>query len=81
MSIPTVGEQRFQAQLLHALNEIADAIQENTKAVRAFTEVIQSTTMAAEPKPEAKTRRPAPPSPPPDEDDDFPIPPGPRGPL
>jgi hypothetical protein len=79
MSIPTIGEQRFQAQLLHALNEIADAIQENTKAVRAFTEVIQSTTMAAEPV--SKTRRPAPPSPPPDEDDEFPIPPGPTGPL
>ena len=68
MSIPTVGEQRFQAQLLHALNEIAEAIQENTKSVRAFTEVLQSTTKAPDP----------------DDDpieDDFPIPPGPRGPL
>lgn len=75
MSIPTIGEQRFQAQLIHSLNEIADAIQENTKAVRAFTEVIQSTTMATEPV--AKPRRPAPPT----DEDDFPIPPGPRGPL
>lgn len=65
MSIPTVGEQRFQAQLLHALNEIADAIQENTKAVRAFTEVLQSTTKASEPG----------------EDGDIPVPPGPTGPL
>lgn len=52
MSIPTVGEQRFQAQLIHALDEIADAIQENTKAVRAFTEVIQSTAKAKEPPPD-----------------------------
>lgn len=63
MSIPTVGEQRFQAQLLHALNEIADAIREHTGAVRELTGVLQSTAKAQEP-----------PSPPPGE---FQIPPGP----
>lgn len=34
MSIPTVGEQRFRAQLLDALGELADAIRENTGALR-----------------------------------------------
>jgi hypothetical protein len=65
MSIPTIGEQRFQAQLLHALEEIADAIRENTGALREFTGVIQSTAKASEPG----------------EDGDIPVPPGPRGPL
>lgn len=67
MSIPTVGEQRFQAQLLHALNEIADALRENTGAVRELAGVLQSTAKAQEP--EVRPRRPAPPSPPPGEDD------------
>lgn len=43
MSVPTIGEQRFQAQLLDSLSEIADAIRENTKAVREFTGVLKST--------------------------------------
>jgi len=41
MSMPTIGEQRFQAQLIHALNEIADSIQENTKATRELAAAIR----------------------------------------
>ena len=43
MSVPTIGEQRFQVQLIDSLSEIADAIRENTKAVREFTGVLKST--------------------------------------
>lgn len=43
MSVPTIGEQRFQAQLLDALTEIAGAIRENTGAVRELTGVLQAT--------------------------------------
>lgn len=42
MSIPTIEEHRFQAQL-QALTDIADAIRENNRAVREFTGVLQST--------------------------------------
>lgn len=41
MSIPTVGEQRFQAQLLNALDEIASAIRENTGALRELAGVLK----------------------------------------
>ena len=41
MSIPTVGEQRFQAQLLHALDELAAAIRENTGAVRELAGILR----------------------------------------
>ena len=34
MSIPTVGEQRFQAQLLNALDELAAAIRELAGTLR-----------------------------------------------
>jgi hypothetical protein len=41
MSIPTVGEQRFQAQLLNALDELAAAIRENTGALRELAEKLR----------------------------------------
>lgn len=66
MSMPTVGEQRFQAQLLHALNEIADSIQENTKATRELAGVLREIRGDA-PIDITRARRPAPPSPPPGE--------------
>ena len=64
MSIPTIGEQRFQAQLINALNEIADSIQENTKATRELAAAIRELRGDA-PADIARARRPAPPSPPP----------------
>jgi hypothetical protein len=66
MSMPTIGEQRFQAQLIHALNEIADSIQENTKATRELAGVLREIRGDA-PMDIARARRPAPPSPPPGE--------------
>lgn len=64
MSIPTIGEQRFQSQLIHALNEIADSIQENTKATRELAGVLREIRGDA-PADITRARRPAPPSPPP----------------
>jgi hypothetical protein len=66
VSIPTIGEQRFQAQLIHALNEIADSIQENTKATRELAGILRELRGDA-PADIARARRPAPPSPPPGE--------------
>lgn len=48
MAIPTIGEQRFQAQLLHAIDEVADSIRENNRALRELAAAIRE-------------RRPAPP--------------------
>lgn len=66
MSMPTIGEHRFQAQLLHALNEIADSIRENTKATRELAGVLREIRGDA-PADITRARRPAPPSPPPGE--------------
>ena len=43
MSIPTVGEQRFQAQLLNALDEISAAIRDNTGALRELAGALRDT--------------------------------------
>lgn len=43
MPIPTVGEQRFQAQLLDALAGLADAIRENTGALRELAGTLRDT--------------------------------------
>ena len=66
MAIPTVGEQRFQAQLLHAINEVADSIRENNRALRELAAAIRECPANA-PADITRARRPAPPSPPPGE--------------
>lgn len=66
MSMPTIGEHRFQAQLIHALNEIADSIRENTKATRELAGVLREM-RGDTPIDITRARRPAPPSPPPGE--------------
>ena len=86
MSMPTIGEQRFQAQLIDSLSEIADAIRENTKAVREFTGVLKSTAQETckdatpQPKREKHLMEPWPnrdvQPPPEDQEDDQLLPPG-----
>ena len=89
MSIPTVGEQRFQAQLLNALDELAGAIRENTGALRELAGKLRDIPGKESRVEEAwkkfyehldgaqtPVRRPAPPSPPPGEDRDNQVPPG-----
>lgn len=86
MSTPTIGELRFREQLLDSLSEIADAIRENTKAVREFTGVLKSTAQETckdgTPQPkrekhlmEPGTTRDVQPPPEDQEDDQF-LPPG-----
>lgn len=68
MSMPTIGEQRFQAQLLHAINEVADSIQENNRALRELAAAIREYPANSNvPADITRARRPAPPSPPPGE--------------
>ena len=86
MSTPTIGELRFREQLLNSLPEIADAIRENTKAVREFTGVLKSTAQetckAGPPRPKREKHLMEPGQardvqpPPEDQEDDHFLPPG-----